>query len=35
MLAENCFARRKIIGIERIPKISGIIRRSLSGFVKG
>jgi hypothetical protein len=32
---ENCLARRYIIGIERVPKIRGRMRRSLSGFVNG
>jgi hypothetical protein len=32
---ENDLARKKIIGMERVPKIKGIIRRSLSGLLKG
>jgi hypothetical protein len=32
---QNCFARRKIMGMERVPKMSGMIRISLSGFEKG
>jgi hypothetical protein len=32
MAGENDRARKKIIGMERVPKIKGIIRRSLSGL---
>jgi len=35
ILAENCFERKKIINIERVPKVAGMIRISLSGFGKG
>jgi hypothetical protein len=35
MSEENNLAREKNIGIERVPKIKGMIRRSLSGFLKG
>jgi hypothetical protein len=32
---KNALERKKIIGMERVPNIKGMIRRSLSGFVKG
>jgi len=32
---ENDLARKYIMGMERIPKIRGIIRKSLSGFSNG
>jgi len=35
MRGENDLARKYIIGIERVPNIRGMIRRSLSGFVNG
>jgi hypothetical protein len=35
ILRENDLERKYIRGIERKPKIKGIIRRSLSGFVNG
>jgi hypothetical protein len=35
MAGEKRRARKKIIGMERVPKMRGMIRRSLSGFSKG
>jgi hypothetical protein len=35
ILGENDLARKYIIGIERVPKIKGMMRRSLSGLVNG
>jgi hypothetical protein len=35
ILWENDLEKKYIIGIERMPKIKGMIRRSLSGFVNG
>jgi hypothetical protein len=35
MSVENDLARKKIIGMERVPKIKEITRRSLSGLWKG
>jgi hypothetical protein len=35
MLGENNLERKKIIGMERVPKNIGMICKSLSGFVNG
>jgi hypothetical protein len=35
MAGENDRPRRKIMGMESVPKIKGMIRRSLSGCVNG
>jgi hypothetical protein len=35
IVGENSLPRKYIIGMERVPKIRGMIRRSLSGLVKG
>jgi hypothetical protein len=35
MAEENCLDKRYIIGIDSVPKMNGMIRRSLSGFSKG
>jgi hypothetical protein len=35
IFGENALERKKNMGIERVPKIKGMTRRSLSGFEKG